>query len=663
MRNTLLLFFLSFSVLLNAQVSIELKEELQSGLTATELKTLDRADGYLQRQDYLEALPLYDSLYNKHKDKPYLGYLLAICDIYDPHYSASAEKLIKAASALIPKLPDYYYFMGRAYEEGDQYDLAIEQFQFYLKNPLNEDLKAEVNHQIDVCKNAKNLYSKAIVAKIANLGKPVNTKGSEYCPILPSDESFMVFTYRGERCKGGKQTMPGKKDPKNGIYFEDVFISYKANYGYWTDPLPIPAINTNGHDAAISISHDGQKLFVYRNINAGNGDIYMSRLKGTEWSPPEKVRGINSNHWEGSVCLSPDEKTIYFSSERPGGFGGRDIYYATLQDDGTWGNVKNMGPDVNTKLDEDAPFIHSDGKTMFFSSNGHNTIGGYDIFRSDLKGNKWNRPYNVGKPVNTAQDDKFYVVSSDGERGYYSSEKKEGEGQQDIYIVEPGMFGKPTALVMVTGKVTFDDKPVEAEIIVVPKHYKKDYSGTFNSNSVTGNYLVNLPSGNDYEIIYRYKETTMSKSISTALVDTFARLEINADMNSASMIEKQMAKVDSSQLLSDDLGKGGFTYEQFLSKYGKFEVDSLQFRIQIGAYRFIENFNYTLLIGLPKVLRQTYSDGITRFTIGEYKNMEAADELCRKARKKGLKDAFVIAIYKGKRYYFTDLITKKIIKE
>lgn len=648
---------------ITAQVNYELKEELQPKLSVTEQKLLDLADQLLKKQDYLEALSRYDSLYQKHKDNLYLGYLLGVCDIYDPHFSGSADKLIKAAEPLMAKLPDYYYYLGRAYEETDQFDKAIEQFQLYLTNPISEELKAEVNHQIEVCRSAKLLFSQAVAAKITNIGKPVNTKGSEYCPILPSDESFMVFTYRGEKCMGGKQSMPNKKDEKTGIYFEDVFISYKANYGYWSDPLPIPAINTNGHDAAISISHDGQKLFVYRNISAGNGDIYMSRLNGTEWSAPEKVKGINSNYWEGSVCLSPDEKIIYFSSERPGGFGGRDIYFALLQPDGSWGNVKNLGPNINTKLDEDAPFVHSDGKTLFFSSNGHNTIGGYDIFRSDMKNGKWGKPYNVGKPINTPQDDKFYVVSSDGERGFYSSEKKDGQGQQDIYMVEPGMFGKPTALVMVTGKITFDDKPVEAEIKVQPKHYKKDYSGIFNSNSATGNYLINLPSGNDYEIVYKYKETTMSKSISTAMIDTFARIEINADLYSAAYIEKQMAKIDSSQLLADDLKNADFTYEQFLAKYGKTVIDSLEYRIQVGAYRIIENFNYTLLLGLPKVLRQTYEDGITRFTLGEYKKLEDADELCKKARKKGLKDAFVIAIYKGKRYYFTDLVKKKIVKD
>ncbi|MFL5753629.1 MAG: hypothetical protein ACJ76F_09495 [Bacteroidia bacterium] len=663
MKTFLIAVSLLFALSLKAQVNIELKEDLQSKLTVDEQKNLDQADRSLQSLDYLRALPLYDSLYKKHKDNLYLGYLFGICDIYDPHFYANPERLLKSAEPLKSKLADYYYFLGRAYADEDKYDLAIEQFQMYLKNPLNEDLRAEVNHQIEVCKNAKLLFTKAVVARITNIGKPVNTKGSEYSPVLPSDESFMVFTYRGERCKGGKQSMPGKKDEKNGVYFEDVFISYKANYGYWTDPLPIPNINTSGHDATISISHDGSKLFIYRNINAGNGDIYVSHLNGTEWTTPEKVKGINSNHWEGSVCLSPDEKTIYFSSERPGGFGGRDIYYATLLPDGAWGNVKNMGGEINTSLDEDAPFVHSDGKTLFFSSNGHNTIGGYDIFRSDLKNAKWGKPYNVGKPVNTPQDDKFYVVSSDGERGYYSSEKGSGLGQQDIYMVEPGMFGKPTALVMITGKVSFDDKPVEAEITVLPKHYKKDYSGTFTSNSASGNYLVNLPSGNDYEIVYKYKGTTMSKMVSTALVDTFARLEISAELYSEAYIEKQMAKIDSAQLMADDLSKAGYNYEQFLAKYGKTVMDSLEFKIQIGAYRFIENFNYSLLIGMPKVLRQTYEDGITRFTIGEFKRLEEADGLCRKARKKGLKDSFVIALYKGKRYYFMDLLDKKVIRD
>ncbi len=657
------LFILTvLSQLVYSQINIELKEDETKNWPLIERQKLNSADKYFSNQEYLFARPIYDSLYKKHKSNIYIGYLLGSCSIFDPRFQTNSESLIKAASSIKSKLLDYDYYLGRAYLVNDKFTEAIAQFEAYKLNPLDKDIKAEVDHQIYICKSAISLDKKGVVAKITNIGAPINTSGSEYTPVFPSNESFMVYTYRGEKSMGGKQILPNKVDEKNGVYFEDIMISYKNERNNWGEPIPINNINTNGHDAVVHISHDGQKLFIYRNVGVGSGDIFMSKLDGANWTVPEKIKGINSNFWEGSACLFPDEKTICFSSERQGGVGGRDLYYAKLQPDGTWGDVKNFGPEINTKFDEDAPFIHSDGKTLFFSSNGHNTIGGYDIFRSELKNGSWTTPYNVGKPVNTSQDDKFYIVSSDGQRGYYSSEKKDGFGQQDIYTVEPGMFGKPTALVLVTGKVTFDNAHVKADILVRSKINRKDYSGTFNSNSVNGAYLVNLPSGNEYEIIYKYQGVTLTKDISTAKIDSFARLEIDAELFSDEYQKLNFAKVDSSAFKSENISDLSLTNEQFLAKYGNSEIDSLFYTVQIGAYKIYENFNYSKLIGLPKALRKTFSDNITRFTIGSFKTLNETNAVLEKAKKNGIKDAFILAIYKGERYYFKELLNQGILK-
>lgn len=662
MKTKLIIFFLFLYNLNYSQINIELKEEHTSKWTLSERQKLNSADKYFSNQEYLFARPIYDSLYKKHKSNIYIGYLLGSCSVYDSRFQSNAESLIKAAESIKVRLQDYDYFLGRAYSVNDKFNEAIAQFEKFKLNDLDKDTKAEVEHQIAVCKSAIALENKSAVAKITNIGAPVNTAGSEYTPVFPSSENFMVFTYRGERSMGGKQILPNKADEKNGIYFEDVMMSQKNKNNQWSEPIPIGSINTNGHDATVYISHDGQKLFIYRNVGVGSGDIFMSKLDGANWGIPEKVKGINSNFWEGSVCLSPDEKTIYFSSDRQGGLGGRDIYFAQLMPDGSWGNVKNLGPEINTKFDEDAPFVHSDGKTLFFASTGHNTIGGYDIFRSEFKQGAWSTPYNVGKPVNTSQDDKFYVVSSDGERGYYSSEKKDGFGQQDIYMVEPGLFGKPTALVLVSGYVTYDNAPVKAEILVRSKINKKDFSGTFNSNSVNGGYLVNLPSGNEYEIVYKHLNTTLTKDISTAKIDSFAKIEINAELFSTEYQKLNATKIDSSAFKADDLNAIGLTYETLLEKFGNKVVDSLQYTVQIGAYKIFENFNYSKLIGLPKAQRKTYGDNITRFTLGSYNTLNETDALLQKAKKNGIKDAFIIAIYKGQKYYFTELLNQGILK-
>ncbi len=663
MKTYSILFLFLFTNSIFCQINIELKEEYTTNWNLIDRQKLNNADKYFFNQEYLFARPIYDTLYKKHKNNIYIGYLLGSCRVYDARFQNSAEQLVKNADPIKSKLPDYDYYLGRALLVNEKFSEAIAQFEKYKSNPLNKDAKTEVKHQLFICRSSISLENKSAVAKVTNIGDPVNTSGFEYTRIFPSNESFMVFTCRGEKSMGGKQILPNKSDEKNGIYFEDVMISHKEHNNKWGNPIPITSINTNGHDSAVYVSHDGQKLFIYINVGVGNGDVYMSRLDGANWSVPEKVKSINSNFWEGSVCLSPDEKTIYFSNDRQGGLGGCDLYFAQLMPDGSWGNIKNLGPETNTKFDEDAPFIHSDGKTLFFASNVHNTIeGGYDIFRSEIKQDKWTVPYNVGKPVNTSQDDKFYIVLSDGERGYCSSEKKDGKGLQDIYVVEPGLFGKPTALVLVTGFITYDNAPVKAEILIRSKISKKDFSGIFNSNSVNGGYLVNLPFGNEYEIIYKYLNAVTTKDISTAKVDSFAKIEINAELFSPEYLKLNYAKIDSAALKEDNLNPIGLTYNQLLEKYGNTEVDSLHYMVQIGAYKIYENFNYSKLIGLPKVLRKTYGDNITRFTMGEFKTLNETDVLLKKAKKNGIKDAFIIALYKGQKYYFTELLNQHILK-
>jgi hypothetical protein len=651
-----LIFVLLSSVYANAQVNHELKSALNKTLSDHEKKLLDKADKYFMNQDYLYAAALYDSLYKKHYDDLYLTYLVGCMQTYDPLYFERSEKMIRAAGEIKKKLPDYDFYYGKALENNDKYDEAIVQYELYLKNPIPDTLKTIVLHQIEICKNSSEQLKKGTIANITNIGLPVNTEGSEYCPVLPSNEKFMVFTYRGPKSKGGKQLTPGKPSEK-GTYFEDVFISYKNEKGEWGSPVPIDTLNTKGHDATMCISHDGQKLYIFRSAAIGNGDIFVSYLKGTQWSAPEKVKGINSNYWEGSICFTPDEKYLFFASERPNGIGGRDLYAATRMPDGSYGSVKNLGPTINTPYDEDAPFVTADGNTMFFSSTGHNSTGGYDVFRSDLKAGKWGIPYNIGKPVNTTLDDKYYWVSADGERGYYSSERKNGYGGQDIYLVEPGIFGKPTALIMLNGIVYLNDKPTEVEIKIRSKFSKKDFAGTFSSNSVTGEYLINLPGGNEFEVSFTHGKTSISKHISTVGVDSFVPLKTDANLYTEEYLVMIKAKADSAENRTEDLSKTNLTYEEFLTKYGALRADSVYFKVQVGAYRFIENFNYRKILTLPPIRRMMDADGIIRFTIGELNTLADADAMCKKAKKAGIKDAFVIVFHKNKRIKMESLIT------
>ena len=220
-----------------------------------------------------------------------------------------------------------------------------------------------------------------------------------------------------------------------GKYYEDIYFSKKNPEGSWGAAVNVgPSLNTEFHEAVVSISKDGNKLFVYRD-DKGDGNLYFSEMKNGEWSSLKKLDGeINSSSWESHAFLSADGKKLYFVSDRPGGYGGRDLYYSELQKNGKWGVSVNMGPVVNSPFDEDGPWVSDDGSKIIFSSNGHSTMGGFDIFTAEKNENgDWEVPLNMGYPVNSTDDDVFFTYAPDRNTIYYSSGKYNGFGNEDIY--------------------------------------------------------------------------------------------------------------------------------------------------------------------------------------------------------------------------------------
>ena len=179
------------------------------------------------------------------------------------------------------------------------------------------------------------------------MGNVINTSGAESAPSLTDDENTIIFTYRGEKSVGGLQNAFNQPN-KNGVYYEDVYTASKVN-GVWQTPEQIKNINTNNNEAALFLSNDGQKLFINKDSQEDDGDIYICTFDKNVWGGPQKLLGdVNTPQWENNSSLSPDGKTLYFSSSRPGGIGGKDIYKSTLLSDGTWGVAKNMGVKINT---------------------------------------------------------------------------------------------------------------------------------------------------------------------------------------------------------------------------------------------------------------------------------------------------------------------------
>ncbi|MBI2271803.1 MAG: PD40 domain-containing protein, partial [Bacteroidetes bacterium] len=318
---------------------------------------------------------------------------------------------------------------------------------------------------------------------------------------ISADGSIMIFTSR--RPFTEKEIKKGKEGKEN-VYSS---ISKKTKWQA-AEALSVAINEPDRFNSAIAISNDGQHLLLYRDDINANGDIWESFLKGTEWSEPTKMpEQINSSKHESSASISPDGNTIYFVSEREGGLGGRDIWYCTKdKKGGGWWKAQNIGPEINSTGSEEGVFIHPDGKTLYFSSTGHGGKGQYDIFKSVFEKGKWSKPENLGEPINTPENDLFFVMMANGKTAYYSSTfHKDNVGKKDVYEISfiPQKKEKPKgpSLTLLKGTVTdsLTGKPIEARI-EISDNQKNERVTELHSNAASGNYLVSLPSGKNYNI-------------------------------------------------------------------------------------------------------------------------------------------------------------------
>lgn len=629
------------------------------------LNQFNEAENHFEHQDYLRAISEYEHLAELDPKNAMFAYKAGICHLYKYEDAIKAVEYMEQAKSLGVKLQFFEYFLGRAYALNYRFDDALVHYNIYAEENLDAPSRAEINRLIEQAETAKELIQNPVVTAIKNIGSPINSAYSEYVPVTSSDESVLIFTYRGEKSKGGLMDESYNKNEEIGEYYEDIYISYRVGNN-WLDPEPIgDNINSLGHDACIALSSDGQKLFIFKSSKKDNGDIFKSELEGEVWSKPVKMpEPINSKYWDGSVSLSGDESVIFFASERPGGYGGRDIYQSTRQPDGKWGTPINMGSTINTKFDDDAPFIHPDDKTLYFSSQGHKGMGGYDVFKSVLENGEWSKPQNIGSPVNTPGDDIYFVVSASGADGYYSSGKPGGLGQQDIYVVDMNQVGEKPVLAMIKGSVFAGGKPVKASI-KVENMDRGNASGPFASNAATGKYLLTLPPGNKYRLVFSvpgYKDKAEYVDVKT--LQTYVEVtrdfqfEVNVQVDNADTTEsiqtrleqklKEIQEIKAMQsieafktgkncdetikLLNSDEVKQiefakGPAYKDLVTNYGSQQSPGETYKIMIALGKNATDFNAAGFDKYGKIESNLFTDGYLRFYLGTYKTFKEADDI------------------------------------
>jgi outer membrane protein OmpA-like peptidoglycan-associated protein len=478
-------------------------------------RKFERAEELFNGGSFSSALPFYVELYSADSSNLNICYKIGSCYLKMGKDTKRAEYFLK--KAVKSTASDYkegslkeknapllaHRLLGDAYHLNSQFDLAIESYERYKKELAKariHDLAIikDLARKIQVCNNAKELLVSPADVKIINLGKNINSQYPDYAPRLTADQTTMIYTSRRPENIGGK-TYDG------GQYFEDIYIATKKG-NEWGPGMNIgEPVNTVGNEAAIAISADGQEMLIYKD-DMGDGNIYSSKLEGDKWSVPAKLNSnINSKFWEPCAFISADGNTLYFVSDRPGGYGGTDIYKSKKTPSGDWGRAVNLGPTINTPYDEYTPFIHPDGHTLFFSSKGHKTMGGYDIFFSRTIPSDeriWMAPTNVGYPINSPADDAFYVVSPDKQSAYYSSMMDGGLGEKDNYMITFA-DAKEEPLSLVKGNVLdTTDKAPKNMVITVTDNESGQVVGVYKPNSKTGKFSYILTPGKSYNIAY-----------------------------------------------------------------------------------------------------------------------------------------------------------------
>lgn len=363
---------------------------------------------------------------------------------------------------------DAYYHLAHCYHYNGNLDLATENYQNFLNTTRKKsELITESQLKLKQIEVARKLMKNPIDCTLKNLGSQVNTKYPEYSSVISFDGTSLYFTSR-------RPWEDGSSDkyitPNLGQHTEDVYVSYLDTDSVWTSPIRLDFCLPERNEATIGMSADERRIYLYEDIT-GNGDIYYSDFYNNQFNEIKILENqyINTEHWETHAVVSPDGSILIFSSDRPGGYGGRDLYIAQKTNNG-WSVPVNMGPNINGPRDEDAPFISVDNKQLYFGTNDERSMGGFDIMISERQSNgSWNVAKNIGYPFNSTNDDLFYTTTVDGLTGYITSYRADGHGEKDIYEVKNNFLGVKSHTVLKGEVVTTDGTLLPDDLIFMAK--------------------------------------------------------------------------------------------------------------------------------------------------------------------------------------------------
>ena len=450
-------------------------------------------------RDYDSAIEFYQQALEIEPEFGDAWFRKGACHYVRQRYAQAEQDMEKAKAIIDNPNPLLYFYLGECKFYREDFAGALEAYDAFeakrggtqVPRPMLQDA---ARHRESAAFAAANM-DKKIAFDPLNLGENVNTPFEEYLPYLTADEQTIFFTTRRPGCTGGYSA-------EYRGYTEDFYYSVLKD-GEWQPAENLgPPVNTEQNEGAASFSPDGQLVYFtacQRKGGMGDCDIYVARLNGMEWEQPRNLGPVvNSAAWESQPSISNDGKTLYFASSRKGGLGGQDIWFTTMEN-GRWTEPRNLGPEVNTEGNEMSPFLHADGKTLYFATDGRPGFGGLDLFLTKNQEGAWSEPLNLGYPLNTTANEGNIFVNAKGDVGYVNSTREGGLGRGDIYSFKMDPKIRPEFMTYVRGHVRElgTGKPLRAEVTFINIETGDTIRSVY-SNKATGKFLLTLPLNQDY---------------------------------------------------------------------------------------------------------------------------------------------------------------------
>ncbi len=587
---------------------------------------------------FIDALYIWEILLEEDPKNANLLYKAGMCYIA-LNLEAEAHPLFEKAQYSVDKNynpssylernapPEVLYYLAKSNHVNGRIDSATTQYNYFVENTHKKHDKynrgALGQKQ---CANAKRLIASPRPYLIKNIGSMVNRPTPEYSPVISVDGRTLFFTSKRLRADS---TNFEQISFENGLHYEDIYVCYRDRDGNWTDPEYLGFCRPRRNDASISSSADGQTVFVYQDVNGG--DIYYSENKDTAFNNLQEfpAEELNTEYWESHATMSNDQNYLYFVSDRPGGLGGRDIYRLKKLPNGEWSKAFNLGPTINSEYDEESPFLGVDNKTMYYSSNGPRSMGGFDIFVTQIdEEDQWSEPLNMGYPLNTVDNDIFYTTTADGRTGYYSSEKLDGQGDKDIYSVYGDNDYIQNVAVLIGFILTSDDSRIPPGIVIEVEDLSEN-SGVKKYSPIRrdGGYVLTLVPCHTYQINYILDDTNQFHETELYVPCNSSYQEIRHEL----LLD--MVDFSANQIVDEKDSTIAERKEEGMKC-------NLVYKIQVGAFK--KDLPVSYYKKYSPISTELLGKSITRYMLGAFDEYILAEKVRQEVLDK-YSDAFVVA--------------------